>query len=170
MCSSSDQEVNGMSSAESNCTSSRDSSETPEQGSTLSGSRGTESDNAHSDSSAIEEVTSETYLRRRRHRHRLETSTDSSSSTNTTGGTVSQSSSSDGRTEIVAGERIGLALSTPNGQTDSFGAQLQSGRTGLGHTGPGVASLEQYRGGRGEVGTFSSLQQRKEEMLKRARQ
>ena len=191
-CSSSDQEVTGgLSSTESNitpCTSSRDSSETPppEQGSTLSNSRGTESDNAHSDSSALEleEATSETILRRRNHHHhhrKIDASTDSSmcSSTGVAGAsdTASVSSSSDGRTEAVVEDRIGLALSTPNGQMESFGAQLRSGRVDLGYTGPGLASLEhRRRGGLGSVGsggglgTFSSLQQRKEEMLKKARE
>jgi hypothetical protein len=100
---------------------------------------------------------------------------------------MSMSSSSDGRTEAVREEedRIGVALSTPNGQTEGFGAQLRSsdhGRVNLGYTGPiGLASLEHQGagargglgrsvGGGGGLGTFSSLQQRKEEMLKKARE
>lgn len=185
-----------------------------EQGSMLSTSRETESDNTHSDSSALEleeegeegegekekaAASSGTFLRRRkRHHHRrhhrkIETSTESSvcSSTDTTGtaaDTVSVSSSSDGRAEAMGEDRIGLALSTPNRQTENFGAQLlrsYGGRVDLGYTGPaGLASLEHQRrgglgshhslvsggGGGGGLGTFSSLQQRKEDMLKKARE
>ena len=205
--SSSDQE--GTTTTTGSNTSSRDSSETPpeEQGSsTLSTSRETES---HSDSSALDleeegtTCTSGLVLRRRRHhhhnhrgdnrhQHKLETSSDSSvllcSSTDATGAatdTVSVSSSSDGRTEAVGEEdrRIGVALSTPNGQTEGFGAQLRRtsghGRVDLQgyNSGPaGLASLEHQGVGVGAgvrgggLGTFSSLQQRKEEMLKKARE
>jgi hypothetical protein len=112
------------------------------------------------------------------------------SSTDTTGATdtVSISSSSDGRTEAVREEedRIGVALSIPNGQIEGFGAQLRRtsghGRVDLGYTRPtGLGSLEHQGagergglgrsvGGGGGLGTFSSLQQRKEEMLKKARE
>ena len=183
MCGSSDQD-NG-SSAETNSMSgmsSRDSSETPpdnEHDSRLSScSRETESDDAHSDSSALEEARSQTVLRRRKHRRRPEMNAEDSSICSSTDATtetttVSLSSSMEEKMETLAGDRIRQTLSSTNRETESVGAQLGGGqRTGVVYAGRVVAgSLErEQRSGEGRLGSFSSLQQRKEEMLKRARE
>lgn len=160
---SSDQEADAHSSEShsTSSTSSRGSSETPEQ-SPLS-SRSNDSENTHSDSSATDEA-SET-LRRRKHRQRL-----SHPNSHSSPAPVSySSSSSDSRTgDTSVEDRVGLAPSISNGQTEvqlSARRGLEAGATTCMYT--GAACLDQDGG---SAVSFNTLQQRKEEMLTRARQ
>lgn len=187
---SSDQETSRTASTESHSHStslstSRDSSETPEQ-STQSSVRESESDIAHSDCSAMEEAALET-LRRRRGQRTDTTEFEGSSMTSEMSdyrtddlGSNSMTSATSGHyrtNEINVENRMGSGPS-PHGvleEEEEEGFRVQfNGRSGLETSVP----YEQRRGmGRVGIraemdsrGLFSSLQQRKEDMLKRARQ
>ena len=161
---SSDQDTSATSSEShsTSATSSRDTSETPEQ----SSSHSNESDNVYSDWSAVDEASGAVRRRRRpRPRHDI---IDSSSAVDT----------SDSRVESTSGDGgIGVASSAVNRQTDhDYGTGLR--RSGESPFDVGAASFDQRRDraleGReregGGQGSFVSLQQRKEDMLKKARQ
>lgn len=174
---SSDQEASGISSEShtTSCTSSRDSSESPEH-STQSSSQSNESDNTHSDSSTLEEASGT--LRRRAPRPTTDLTDSRYSSTADTSDARVDSTCSSGENT----RRIGVVSSTPSTQTDSSGVEL-SARGGQEVSLPyvGVGFFNQHKpiavgsnggAGLGGVGrgSFTSLQQRKEEMLKKARQ
>lgn len=175
---SSDQEGSGISSEShtTSCTSSRDSSESPEH-STQSSGQSNESDNTHSDSSTLEETSSGT-LRKRLPRQATDIHDSRYNSTvDTSAARVDSVSSSSENTC-----RIELVSSATSSQIGDSHVEL-SARRGQGVSLPytGVGSFNQRRpvamgteggAGLGGVGrgSFTSLQQRKEDMLKKARQ
>ena len=172
---SSDQEASGTSSESrtTSFTSSQDSSETPEQ-STRSSSQSNESDNAHSDSSALEEGSRTVRRRVMPIIHRTVTADSTYSSTG--------ADTSDSRMDTSSVEnRLGPVLSNPADRTEDIGRRQFNGRTGedgsVPYAGVGLFSRHKTEGGGDGArlgvsshGSFSSLQQRKEEMLKNARQ
>ena len=176
---SSDQEGSGISSEShtTSCTSSRDSSESPEH-SLQSSSQSNESDNTHSDSSTLEESPSGTLRRRLPTRQTTDIHDSRYNSTADTSYTRVDSASSGSENTC----KIGLVSSATSGQLDDSQVEV-SARRGRGVSLPytGVVTFNQHRpvavgtgggtglGGVGH-GSFNSLQQRKEEMLKKARQ